>query len=75
MRAADNGHSDIVRLLLRAEASVDAKDNVSKRMFIFTYVYGGGTGRGILPSHCMISEISEKYHFILLLHFITICSI
>ena len=71
MRAADNGHSDIVRLLLRAEASVDAKDNVSKRMFIFTYVYGGGAGRCILPPFCMISE---KYHFIILLYFITICS-
>ena len=38
MWAADNGHSDTVKLLLDAGASIEAKNNVSKRIFIFTYV-------------------------------------
>ena len=33
MRAAQYGHADIVRVLLEAGASVEAKDNVSKRIF------------------------------------------
>ena len=34
MKAADNGHTDVIKLLLRAGASVEAKDNVSKRISI-----------------------------------------
>ena len=32
MRAAQNGHADIIRLLLEAGASIEAKDKVSKRI-------------------------------------------
>ena len=38
MRAAYNGHSDIIKLLLEAGASTEAKDNVSKRIPICTCV-------------------------------------
>ena len=31
MLAAYNGHSDTIKLLLEAGASIEAKDNVSKR--------------------------------------------
>ena len=34
MKAAFNGHSDIIRLLLEAGASIEAKDKVSKRISI-----------------------------------------
>ena len=36
--AAYNGHSDTVKLLLEAGASIEAKSNVSKRIFICTCV-------------------------------------
>ena len=36
--AANNGHSDTVRALLEAGASVEAKTNVSKRISISTCV-------------------------------------
>ena len=36
--AADNGHSEAVQLLLGAGAVIEAKNNVSKRISIFTYV-------------------------------------
>ena len=36
--AALNGHSDIVKVLLEAGASIEAKDNVSKRISICTCV-------------------------------------
>ena len=71
MWAAQYGKADIIKLLLKAGASVEAKNNVSKRVFIFTYVCVRGK-RGILPSYSMISV---KYHIILLLYFITICRI
>ena len=38
MWAAQYGKADIIKLLLKAGASVEAKNNVSKRVFIFTYV-------------------------------------
>ena len=38
MWAALNGHSDTVKLLIEAGASIEAKDNVSKRIFICTCV-------------------------------------
>ena len=38
MSAANNGHSDTVRALLEAGASVEAKTNVSKRISISTCV-------------------------------------
>ena len=77
MWAAQYGKADIIKLLLKAGASVEAKNNVSKRVFIFTYVcvcvyVCVRGGRGILPSYSMISV---KYHIILLLYFITICRI
>ena len=37
--AAENGHSDTVRVLLDAGASSEAKDDVSKRISICTCVY------------------------------------
>ena len=36
--AAFNGHSEVVILLLDAGALIEAKDNVSKRISILTYV-------------------------------------
>ena len=69
MRAALFFKTEVVILLIDAGASIEAKYNVSKRIFILTYmcvcvgVCGTRGGeRGILPSHCMISG---KYHFIL----------
>ena len=38
MLAAKNGHSDTVKVLLDAGADIEAKDNVSKRIFICTSV-------------------------------------
>ena len=38
MLAAANGHSDIIKVLLEAGASIEAKDDVSKRIFICTCV-------------------------------------
>ena len=38
MLAADNGHSDTVRVLIDAGAAIEAKDNVSKRISICTCV-------------------------------------
>ena len=37
--AAYNGHNDAIRLLLEAGASIEAKDNVSKRISICTCVF------------------------------------
>ena len=36
--AAYNGHSDVVELLLEAGALIEAKNNVSNRISILTYV-------------------------------------
>ena len=36
MWAAYNGHSDVIKVLLEAGASIEAKDNVSKRISICT---------------------------------------
>ena len=38
MNAALNGHSEVVKLLLEAGALIEAKNNVSKRISICTYV-------------------------------------
>ena len=38
MLAAQNGHSDVIKVLLEAGASIEAKDKVSKRIFICTCV-------------------------------------
>ena len=38
MSAANNGHADTIRALLKAGASVEAKTNVSKRISISTCV-------------------------------------
>ena len=38
MRAASNGQTDIVRVLVEAGASIEAKDNVSKRISMCTSV-------------------------------------
>ena len=39
MLAAVNGHADVVKLLLGAGASIEAKDTVSKRISICTCVF------------------------------------
>ena len=39
MLAAREGTADIVRVLLEAGASIEAKDNVSKKISICTCVY------------------------------------
>ena len=38
MYAARNGHSGVVKVLLDAGAAIEAKDNVSRRIFICTCV-------------------------------------
>ena len=38
MKAAKNGHADIIKVLLDAGADTEAKDDVSKRISICTYV-------------------------------------
>ena len=38
MWAAHDGHSDVIKVLLEAGASIEAKDNVSKRISICTCV-------------------------------------
>ena len=38
MLAAANGHTDVIKLLLEAGASIKAKDDVSKRISICTCV-------------------------------------
>ena len=38
MKAAYNGHTDVIRVLLGAGAAIEAKDNVSKGIFICTCV-------------------------------------
>ena len=39
MLAAQNGHSDTVKLLLEAGAAIEAKGHVSKRISICTCMY------------------------------------
>ena len=38
MKAAYNGHADVLKVLLGAGAAIEAKDNVSKRISICTCV-------------------------------------
>ena len=38
MKAAEKGHSDIIKVLLDAGAAIEAKANVSKRISIYTCV-------------------------------------
>ena len=38
MCAAENGNADIIKVLLEAGASIEAKNNVSKRISICTFV-------------------------------------
>ena len=38
MWAAENGHSDIIKVLIEAGAAIEAKDDVSKRISICTCV-------------------------------------
>ena len=38
MKAASNGNADVIKVLIEAGASIEAKDNVSKRIFICTCV-------------------------------------
>ena len=57
--AADSGKTEFVRILINAGASIEAKDNVSKRISIFTYicvcvwvcVCGTRGGRGVFFRH------------------------
>ena len=39
MLAASNGHADVVKVLLGAGASIEAKEHVSKRISICTCVF------------------------------------
>ena len=55
MWAAQNGHSDTVRLLIDAGAAIEAKSTVSKRISICTCVcVRVCVVKFILPSYCMI---------------------
>ena len=38
MLAADRGHFEVTKVLVDAGALIEAKDNVSKTIFIFAYV-------------------------------------
>ena len=74
MLAAWYGHSDIVKLLLKAGASTEAKDTVSKRISICTCVCVCVCV--IVFYSSIIVYDSEKYRFILILYFIiVICRI
>ena len=48
--AAENGHSDTVKVLLEAGADIEAKGRVSKRISICTCVYVYVCVCNILPS-------------------------
>ena len=55
MRAAYNGHFKVTKVLIDAGASIEAKDRVSKTIFIFAYVcVCVCVDKDILPSYCMI---------------------
>ena len=55
MHAAKNGHFEVTKVLLDAGASMEAKDNVSKIISIFTYMcVCVCVDKFILPSYCMI---------------------
>ena len=57
MRIAGSGKTEVIRILIDAGASIEAKDNVSKRISIFTYIYvcvgvcGTRGGRGVFFRH------------------------
>ena len=53
MWAARGGHIEVTKLLLEAGASIEAKNNVSKTISIFTCVWVC-VEKFILPSYCMI---------------------
>ena len=38
MNAASKGHAEVTKVLIEAGASMEAKDRVSKIIYIFTYV-------------------------------------
>ena len=57
MEAAEGGHFEVTKVLLDAGASIEAKNNVSKMISIFTYIYMCVcvcVDKFILPSYCMI---------------------
>ena len=51
MQAANNGHAKVTKLLLEAGADVDAKSNVSKTIFIFSYLCVCVEGRRLFYHH------------------------
>ena len=51
--AARRGHCEVTKVLLVAGASIEAKNNVSKTIFIFAYMCVCVV-KFILPSYCMI---------------------
>ena len=53
MWAAHGGHFEVTEVLVEAGASIEAKDNVSKTISIFTCVCVC-VEKFILPSYCMI---------------------
>ena len=55
MWAAYNGKAEVTKFLVDAGASIEAKNNVSKTISIFTYVcVCVCVDKFILPSYCMI---------------------
>ena len=52
MNAADNGHFEVVKLLLEAGALIEAKDTVSKRISVLKYVWRRSRSeRGVIFHH------------------------
>ena len=55
MFAACYGQSEMTKVLIDADASIEAKNNVSKTIFIFSYIYVCVcVDKFILPSYCMM---------------------
>ena len=54
MHAARGGHCEVTKVLLEAGAPVEAKDRVSRTIYIFACVCVCGGEKIILPSYCMI---------------------
>ena len=55
MNAAEIGHYEVTKVLIDAGASIEAKNEVSKTISIFSYVcVCVCVDKFILPSYCMI---------------------
>ena len=65
MCAAEGGHSEVAKVLLDAGASIEAKSNVSKTIFIFKYlcVCVRGEGYSSIIMYDMIMSLLWIIHY------------